>query len=183
MILFINACVRAESRTKRLAYHYLHCIGESYEEVDLSEIHFPVVDECFLRKRDSLIAAKAYDDPLFSLARQFAEAERIVVAAPYWDMSFPGSLKLYLEQINVLGITFEYTPEGVPRGLCRAKELCYVMTAGGTFCPEEYGYGYVKALAENFYGIAKVSLVKAVGLDIFGADVEGILHEACRRIQ
>ena len=179
MILFINACVRSRSRTKRLAEHYLERMGEPYEEVILSEIHFPVADENFLAKRDALIAARAYDDPLFSLARQFAEAEKIVVAAPYWDMSFPAALKQYIEQINVLGITFEYTPEGVPKGLCRAKELCYVMTAGGAYCPEEYGFGYIKALAEGFYGIEKVSLIKAVGLDIIGADVEGILLEAC----
>ena len=180
MILFINACVRSGSRTKRLAEHYLDRIGEPYEEVILSELHFPLVDESFLAKRDALIAARAYDDPLFSLARQFAEAEKIVVAAPYWDMSFPAALKQYIEQINVLGITFEYTPEGVPKGLCRAKELCYVMTAGGTYCPEEYGFGYIKALAEGFYGIEKVSLIKAVGLDIIGADVEGILQEYLR---
>ena len=50
------------------------------------------------------------------------------------------------------------------------------MTAGGAYCPEEYGFGYIKALAEGFYGIEKVSLIKAVGLDIIGADVEGILQ-------
>ena len=172
MILFVNACVREESRTKRLADNLLEKLGEPVEEVKLSEISFPVADEAF-----SLIKSGAYDDPLFSLARQFAGAEKIVIAAPYWDLSFPASLKQYIEQINVLGITFSYTAEGTPMGLCRAKELYYVMTAGGTFCPEEYGYGYIKALAENFYGIEKVSLIKAVGLDIVGADVEGILGE------
>ncbi|MBR6173557.1 MAG: NAD(P)H-dependent oxidoreductase [Eubacterium sp.] len=183
MILLINACVRKESRTKRLADYYIEQSGETYEELNLSEIQFPVADERFLSKRDSLIAAKAFDDPLFSLARQFANADRIVIAAPYWDMSFPASLKQYIEQINVRGITFAYTPEGIPKGLCRAKELCYVMTAGGPFCSEEFGFGYVKALAESYYGIEKVSLIKAAGLDIIGADVEGILQEACRKIR
>ena len=178
MVLFINACVREESRTKRLADHLLAQIGEPVEEVKLSEISFPLVDEAFLLKRDSLMSAGAFDDPMFTLARQFAGAEKIVIAAPYWDLSFPASLKQYIEQINVLGITFSYTAEGTPQGLCRAKELYYVMTAGGTFCPEEYGFGYIKALAENFYGIKNVSLIKAVGLDIIGADVEGILREA-----
>lgn len=182
MVLFINACVRKESRTKRLADHLLARVGEPVEEVKLSDVSFPTVDEAFLGKRDSLIAAGAFDDPMFALARQFAAAEKIVIAAPYWDLSFPASLKQYIEQINVLGITFSYTPEGTPEGLCRAKELDYVMTAGGAFCPEEYGFGYIKALAESFYGINKVSLIKAVGLDIVGADVEGILSEVCREI-
>ena len=41
----------------------------------------------------------------------------------------------YFEQINVLGITFVYTPEGYPKGLCRAKALYYVTTAGGCYVP------------------------------------------------
>ena len=86
-------------------------------------------------------------------------------------------LKQYIEHINVLGITFEYTPEGIPKGLCKAKKLYYVMTAGGTFVPEEYGFGYIKALAQSFYGIKEVELIKAVGLDIVGADVDAIMNE------
>ena len=52
------------------------------------------------------------------------------------------------------------------------------MTAGGSFCPEEFGYGYVRSLAENFYGIRDTSLVVAKGLDIVGADPEKIMQEA-----
>ena len=107
---------------------------------------------------------------MFTLARQFAAADEIVIAAPYWDLSFPAVLKQYIEQINVVGITFRYTPEGIPEGLCRASRLTYVMTAGGEFVPEEYGFGYMKALAESFYGIPEVQLIKAVGLDIAGAE-------------
>ena len=72
----------------------------------------------------------------------------------------------------MVGITFRYTPEGVPEGLCRAKRLFYVTTAGGEFFPEQYGFGYVEALARNFYGIGDVALIRATGLDIDGAPVE-----------
>lgn len=54
-----------------------------------------------------------YRDPLFRYAKQFAQAADIVVAAPYWDLSFPAILKVYLEQICVTGLTFQYTPEGI----------------------------------------------------------------------
>ena len=87
-------------------------------------------------------------------------------------------MKQYIEAINVLGITFEYTPEGFPKGLCKAKKLYYVMTAGGSYVPEEFGFGYIKALAQNFYGIEDVELIKAIGLDIIGADSEAIINEA-----
>ena len=118
-----------------------------------------------------------------ALACQFAEADIIVVAAPYWDLSFPAILKAYFEQINVLGLTFEYTEDGFPRGLCKAKKLIYVTTAGGPIISDEFGYGYVKALAQNFYGISNVCQVKAEGLDVIGADEEGILNKALEGIR
>ena len=176
MQLFINACVRRDSRTRRLAESVL--AGREYTEVRLAEIDFPSADDAFLRRRDELLARGELGDPAFKMARQFAEADGIVVAAPYWDLSFPAVLKQYFEQINVPGVTFRYTPEGVPQGLCRAKSLVYVTTAGGNYVPDEFGFGYVKALAQGFYGIGDVRLVRAVGLDLDGADAEGILREA-----
>lgn len=178
MILFINACVRRHSRTKRLADRLLAKLDRPYEEVRLHTIRFPVVDEGFLEKRDRLIREGSFNDPSFDLARQFAEAEDIVIAAPLWDHSFPASLKQYFEQITVTGITFRYTDDGMPEGLCKAGSLTYITTAGGHFLPEVYGFGYVEALAKGFYGIRNVRLIKAAGLDIEGADVEAIMHEA-----
>ena len=181
-ILFINACVRGESRTKRLAEKLLEKLNRPVEEVRLEDISFPVANEDFLDMRDRLISEGKLDSPVFDLARQFAEAETIVIAAPYWDLSFPAALKQYFEQICVVGITFRYSEEGAPIGLCRAKELVYVATAGGTFVPEEYGFGYVKALAQGYYGIPDVRLVQAVGLDLDGADPEAILRACMERL-
>ncbi len=178
MVLFINACVRQGSRTKNLAQSVLSRAGGTYEEVRLEDIKFPVVDEEFLSRRDRLILEGSFNDASFDLARQFAKSDEIVIAAPFWDLSFPASLKQYFEQINVIGITFRYTPNGVPEGLCKAERLTYVTTAGGSYFPEEYGFGYVRALARDFYGIRDVRLVKATGLDIVGADEEEILGSA-----
>ena len=178
MILLINACVRKASRTKLLADRFLSEKVQSVTEINLADIKYPKVDEEFLIKRDSLITEGDFDDPMFALAKQFAGADEIVIAAPFWDLSFPSSLKQYFEQINVVGVTFRYTPEGIPQGLCKAKKLTYITTAGGDFFPEEFGFGYSKALAENFYGIPDVRLIKATGLDIDGADTEKILDSA-----
>ena len=41
-----------------------------------------------------------------------------------------------------------------------------------------FGFDYVSALAKNFYGINDVQLVKAEGLDIYGADVSAIMQTA-----
>ena len=184
--MYINACVREHSRTKRLADRLvgkLKIEDNNVHELRLDQISFPTADEDFLKKRDSLLDRNKYEDSLFDLARQFAEADQIVIAAPYWDLSFPASLKQYFEQINVVGVTFSYTPEGIPQGQCKARRLYYVMTAGGSYAPDEYGYGYVKALAESYYQIPETRLIQALGLDIEGADVEAILANAFAELE
>ena len=177
-ILFINACVRTESRTRQLTEKLLLKLNRPYEEVRLHEIAFPVADEDFLNMRDRLIAERDFENPLFDLARQFSESEIIVIAAPYWDLSFPAALKQYFEQINVVGITFKYTEDGIPVGLCKARRLYYVTTAGGSYVPEEFGFGYIKALSQGFYCIQEVRKIEAAGLDLVGADVSAIMRAA-----
>ena len=183
MTLFIDACVRADSRTRRLADCLLSQLDGEIETLRLEELSFPLVDEAFLNRRYALIDAGRLDAPDFALARQFAEASQIVIAAPYWDLSFPAALKQYFEQINILGVSFQYTPQGQPLGLCRAKRLFYLTTAGGCFVPEEFGFGYVKALAQSFYGIDDVRCFQALGLDIQGADPEAILARTMEEIR
>lgn len=181
-ILFINACVRKASRTRQLAEQLLTRLQRPYAEIRLHEMTFPVVNEDFLAQRDRLIAAGEFQSPVFDLARQFAEAETVVIAAPYWDLSFPAALKQYLEQINVVGLTFRYTQEGVPLGLCRAGRLFFVTTAGGNYVPEEFGFGYIRALARNYYGIDDVRLIQATGLDLEGADTDALVSAAAEAI-
>ncbi len=178
MILFVNACVRKQSRTLRLANQLMDKLDGEIKEVKLETVEFPIVDEEFINRREELENAGQYDDPMFSLAKDFAIADMIVIAAPYYDLSFPAILKQYFEQINVLGVTFTYSDSGVPQGLCKAKSLYYVTTSGGPIISDDFGFGYVKALANTFYGIEKVYQIKAEGLDIIGADVESILNGA-----
>ena len=178
MILYINACARKESRTKKLADHLLTKLDGEVTQIDIAERSFPLCDEAFIDRRVQLIDEGKFDDPIFDLARQFAGADQIVIAAPYWDLSFPACLKEYFQQICVTEITFRYTEEGYPEGLCKAKDLYYVTTAGGEYFPEEYGFGYVKELATAFYQIPHIEQFYAKGLDIIGHDPEQIMQDA-----
>ena len=179
-ILFINACVRENSRTLRLAKHVLSKLNGDVTECNLEKEAILSLDRDLLAKRDALLAEGNLSDDLLKYAREFAEADQIVIAAPYWDLTFPALLKTYLENITVSGITFYYK-EGIPQGLCKAKELIYVTTAGGPIFAN-YGFDYVKTLATAFYGIECVKCYKAENLDIIGADVESILHETMEQI-
>ncbi|MCR5121549.1 MAG: NAD(P)H-dependent oxidoreductase [Ruminococcus sp.] len=176
MTLYINSCVRKDSRTNRIAKALLDKMGE-YTELFLPAEDIRPLTEETLSKRDALLAAAKYDDPMLRYARQFAEADKIVIAAPFWDGSFPSVLKVYIENIYAVGIVTVYGADGVPQGLCKADELIYVTTAGGEYIPD-FGYGYIKALAENCFGIKRTRLIKAEMLDIIGADAEQLVNEA-----
>ena len=182
-ILYINACVRENSRTKRLADYLISRLNGETEEIRLEEVRFGISDECFISERDRLLSAGEYDHPMFDLARSFAAADLIVIAAPFWDLSFPAALKQYFEQINAIGITFRYTESGEPLGLCKADKLYYVTTAGGPIYSDAFGYGYVKALAQTFYGIPDTEMISAEGLDLIGADPEAILEDTMLSIR
>ena len=182
-ILFVNACIRRNSRTRFLAEQVIRRLNGTVVEANPVTATKPITSEKFIIKRTEATGKMDFTDPVYTPARQFAEADIIVIAAPYWDLSFPAILKAYFEQVNVLGLTFEYTDEGIPRGLCKAKKLIYVTTAGGSIISDEYGYGYVKALAQNYYGIQDVRKIEALGLDIYGADVDAIMTSAADQLQ
>lgn len=175
-ILFVNACVRENSRTLDIAKIVLEKLNNAYTEVNLQKTDLKPLNRESLDIREKLILQDDFSDTMFSLAKDFAAADTIVIAAPYWDLAFPALLKIYLEQITVSGITFRYA-KGVPQGLCRAKRLIYVTTAGGSIY-DNFGFEYVKALAQKIYGIGEVLFFKAENLDIDGNDVNDILRRA-----
>jgi FMN-dependent NADH-azoreductase len=176
MVLYINSCVRKDSRTDRIARAFLQKTGNAFEEVYLPEAFLQPMSAEKLEKRTTLIEKGDYSDEMFTLAKQFASADSIVISAPFWDLSFPSMIKLYIENIYVTGIVSEYTPDGRPHGLCKAKELIYITTAGGPYVPD-YSYGYMKELCENYLGIPKVKLIKAEMLDVDGFDEEEIVSK------
>lgn len=180
--LFINACARPDSRTNFLAQHILKKIKGNINTLDLYSENIPPLDYEQLKTRDECIAAGDFSSPLFKYAKEFASADTIVMAAPYWDLAFPSVLRIYLEHVTISGVTFKYSPEGIPLGLCKAKRLIYVTTSGGPIV-KNLGYEYVKALSDSFYGIPDVKCFKAENLDIIGADIKNILQEAIENIE
>ena len=175
--LFVNACVRENSRTLELAKHVLDKIGGEFDEVNLYQSDISPLDFNGLLERTSASETKDFSSTSFDLARQFATAKTIVIAAPYWDLMFPSVLKVYFEAITVNGLTFVYSEKGIPTGLCNADRLIYVTTSGGPII-KNFGFDYVSALARTFYGIKDVKCISAEGLDIRGADVDSILQSA-----
>ncbi len=176
-ILFINACVRPQSRTYDLAKTVLGRLQGEIEEVRLIDAELPHLTNELIELRDEIMSTNKSDHPLLRYARQFAEADTVVIAAPYWDLIFPATVRSYFEHICVTGLTFRYSPEGFPISLCRAHRMIYVTTAGGPIFAN-FGYDYCKAVCEGYFGIHDTLCIKAENLDIDGADVEGIMNKA-----
>lgn len=177
-LLYINSCVRPQSRTKVLADYVVNRLQQSQvRRLDLDVCGLKYADAAFLQKRSELIAAGNFNDPIFAYAKEFAAADNIVIAAPYWDFSFPALLKLYIEHVNIINLVFKYSPSGEIIPLCKAENLYYVTTKGG-YNPDDYGFEYVKALCRQMYGIKNVHLIKAEGLDVRGNSVDEIIQKA-----
>lgn len=183
MVLFINSCVRAGSRTKYLADVLLKRLDQPVQEVTLMREALPTLTEADIDLRGAAARDGSFTDPVFQPARQFAAADTVVIAAPFWDLSFPALLKRYIESVCVNGITFRYSPEGVPVGMCRAKKLFYVTTSGGPIINSGFGYGYIKTLAQTMFGIPECVCFSAENLDIRGSDENEILESAARKIR
>lgn len=187
--LFVNACIRGEdSRTYQLCRDYIEKFKEAkknedwtLEEVNLNDMDLQPLNKERLANRDRLAREKKFADQEFDLARQIIEADHILIGAPYWDLAFPAKLKIYIERCSVTGLTFIYSPEGIPEGQCRAKSLSYVTTSGSAIKDFNFGYEYIKGVCALF-GIKKTYFASAEELDIIGKDVPKIMAEAKDKI-
>lgn len=181
MILYINSCVRNESRTDRIARALLEKLGGEYEELKLDELKLVPLSKAALEKRTEMVGKGDYSSPMFRYAKQFAGADKIVISAPFWDLSFPAALKIYIENIYVTGIVSRYGTDGKPIGLCKAEKLYYVTTAGGPYVPD-YSFDYIKDLAIRCFGMKEAVLIKAEMLDVDGFSAEEIVNRAIERL-
>lgn len=162
-LLFINACVRQHSRTLYLCKEYLKTLKNcEITEEDLKTTPLkPLTQEALLLREENKTP-----ESLRLLAERFSRADEIVIAAPYWDCSFPAILKLYIENICINGITFSYDKEGKPKKLCRAKSLTYITTAGGYLKEANSVRLYFEELCELFL-IPRFNFYAAQELDVF----------------
>lgn len=189
ILLSVDAAVRPAglSRTGQLCSAYLEAFCTAHPEYEvhrlaLREEHLMPNAWEDLMEREHLIRAGELDSPVFRHAREFAEADHILIGAPYWDLSFPAQLKGYIEKVCVGGIAFTYTETGA-KPLCRAGCMTYLTTSGGMIGDLDFGADYLRGLCGALSGIPVFERAAAEGLDIDGADVRQVMEEACERVR
>jgi len=183
--LYIDCCIRGkQSRTRKVAEAFLAALPKTWKvtTVNLMREDLRPLSGEFFAGREELLQTGKIDDVRFDRARQLAAADLVVIAAPFWDMSFPALLKIYIENVSVEGITFRGTEEGL-RGLCRAERCVFLTTRGAAYAPGdpmEQALPYLRAI-QKFFGFGALDCVAADGLDLDGADADALVAEACAR--
>lgn len=185
-LLFLNACIdRERSRTLRIARAAVSILedrGYETEEIILEDEYVLPMTTEILGKRNTLLKEGRYDNPMFSNARTFRDADRIIIAAPFWDFGFPSVLKTYLESVSCPGITYRYTPEGELVGLCRAERITYITTRGGFVSDEkDLGFATIGELG-NYFGIPEVDCISANAMDIPTTDVDATINRVIKEL-
>ena len=182
-VLVIDCTLREQSRTKQLADSFLNgvdCDKCEVKVLKLDDMNLKPMGSESYRQRDVLLAKGKRDHPRFDLAHMTAKADLIVIAAPFWDLSFPSMLKVFIEHICVEGITFNSDETGL-HGCCRAEKLVYLTTRGGlirTGDPMEQATPYLEAL-RGLLGFGPLTVIAAAGMDVQGYDSQTELKNAC----
>ena len=182
-VLFVDCCIRREdSRSKQLADHFIAELQKTgkyeVEPLCLMDENLSYFSDGFFLQRERLLAEGKLDHPRFRYAHQFAAADKIVIAAPFWDLSFPALLKVYIENLCVDSITFHTDEHGL-HGLCKADHMVFLTARGAIYTdsPMEQGSAYLQQMA-GFFGIEKYDCVAAEGLDIGVWPVEELMEKA-----
>jgi len=184
-LLFVNCCISQRgpaSRTAALCGAFLDewraaNPDAETETADLTAAELRPFTAELLDRRDALARAGEFGAPVFAPARQFRDADRIVVGAPFWDLSFPAALRIYIEYVSANGVTYYYDETG-PHGACRARRLCYLTSGGDRERPDSLGAAYWRQLCA-LYGIPELRYVFAGGLDLDETRAPALLAEAC----
>ena len=185
-LLFVNCCIsqRGEnSRTKALVDAFLTAFQASHSDAELEEVTPETLlalkpfDAEMLNARDALAKAGSFDAPVYALARQFRAADAVVVAAPFWDLSYPAALRTYIEYISAVGLTYHYEEDGCHGG-CEAGWLVYLTSGGDREREDSIGVLHWRQLAAMF-GIPQFDYVFAGGLDQDPARTPELLSGAC----
>lgn len=169
-LLYIDACIRdAESRTKLIAEPIVKALEEKYDvqRYVLNDMELEIVQKDLIHKR-----LKGIIDPsVMEWAETVRDADRIVIAAPFWDMSIPAALKNFIELCSILDVTFK-TNDKTCYGNCRAEKMLFITTRGmdiPTGDVREQATSYLRALSW-LWGIGPMEVVAAQNMDYASAE-------------
>lgn len=187
-VLYIKANIKneGESRTFKVSDSFVEEYKKNNPEDEIITLDLYKENIDFLRHDDlgKIFGPKDEEskkNPILKYAYQFAEADKYIIAAPMWNLSFPAILKAYIDYVSVTGITFKYTAEG-PVGLLNNKKAVHIVSRGGDYenAPYEMGDRYLRTIL-GFFGIREIETIAVDGLDVMGVDVQAKVEEGIEK--
>ena len=128
----------------------------------INDLDLSIVKKELITKRNN----GDIDPQVMSWAESVRDADRIVIAAPFWDMSFPAAFRNFFELCSIFDVTFK-SDDKTCYGNCRAEKMLYITTRGmniDTGDVLEQGTPYLKALSW-LWGIGPLQVVSAQNMD------------------
>lgn len=187
-VLYIKANIKneGESRTFKVSDSFVEEYKRNNPEDEIITLDLYKENIDFLRADDlgKLFGPKdeeSKNNSILKYAYQFAAADKYIIAAPMWNLSFPAILKAYIDYVSVSGITFKYTAEG-PVGLLNNKKAVHIVSRGGAYdnSPYEMGDRYLRTIL-GFFGIKDMETITIDNLDVIGVNVEEKVEEGIEK--
>lgn len=186
-LLYIKANAKKDEDSKsiRLGNHFVQEYKKRNPEDKIIILDLMKEDIHFLKEEEIELIFnkdKNLDHPILDYARQFAAADKYVIAEPMWNLSIPAILKAYIDYICVPGITFNYTGDGKFEGLLYDKKAINISSRGGIYgrgtgSSLEMGDAYLKKIF-SLFGIIKYQTLYLDASDIDHIDQEIRLQQA-----
>ncbi|WP_283695148.1 FMN-dependent NADH-azoreductase [Clostridium perfringens] len=187
-VLYIKANIKneGESRTFKVSDSFVEEYKKNNPEDEIITLDLYKENIDFLRADDlgKLFGPKdeeSKNNSILKYAYQFADADKYIIAAPMWNLSFPAILKAYIDYVSVSGITFKYTAEG-PVGLLNNKKAVHIVSRGGGYdnSPYEMGDRYLRTIL-GFFGVKDIETIGIDNLDVIGVNVEEKVEEGIEK--
>ncbi|MDK0538167.1 FMN-dependent NADH-azoreductase [Clostridium perfringens] len=187
-VLYIKANLKneGESRTFKVSDSFVEEYKKNNPEDEIITLDLYKENIDFLRADDlgKLFGPKdeeSKNNSILKYAYQFADADKYIIAAPMWNLSFPAILKAYIDYVSVSGITFKYTAEG-PVGLLNNKKAVHIVSRGGAYDNSSYEMGdrYLRTIL-GFFGIKDIETIAIDNLDVMGVNVEKKVEEGIEK--
>ena len=172
-LVLLSSFLGDRSNSKKLADHLIARLGEQTGTIavrDLAADPIPyfgadTVGALFTpadMRSDAQRDIVALSDALIA---ELQAADRVVFAVPTYNFSLPAQLKTYLDYVARAGVTFRYTPEGVPEGLLKGKQVFLLVARGGKALgtPDDTMTPYLKQML-GFLGMDDVTVIAAEGM-------------------
>ncbi|MDX3987774.1 MAG: NAD(P)H-dependent oxidoreductase [Achromobacter sp.] len=174
-LVILSSILGNRSHSKELADHLIACLkagnpAASVKVRDIGAQPIPYFDgntagALFTPADARTVEQQRIVELSDSLIAELMEADRIVFAVPVYNFNLPAQFKSYLDYVARAGVTFRYTPEGVPEGLVKGKQV-FVLTARGGKAegtPSDTMTPYLRQML-GFLGMDAVTFIAAEGM-------------------